>query len=93
MDKDDLTTDEFGDDFNDDFSEDITTDIPQDFHQYNFDKNQSYIDMIQAHKSGDVDKASEIFSNIISHKTTEMLNGWYHMSGNLKNHLNKVSEK
>ena len=86
MENDDLTNDDFENDFESDFENDVS-------YEKQFDKKQSYIDMIHAHKSGDVDKASEIFSNIISHKTTDMLNGWYHMSGNLKNHLHKVSEK
>ncbi len=52
-----------------------------------FDKRESYLQMIKAHQEGNNDEATKIFTDILSHKTSDMLQGWYHMAGDLKTHL------
>lgn len=73
--------------FENDFTDDIDNISPVEF-----DKKQAYVDMIAAHRQGDAEKANNIFSDILSNKTTEMLSGWYHMAGNLKTHLTSPSK-
>lgn len=70
-----------------DMQDDLTLPSPE------FNLNGEYMDMIKDHMSGDEDSAASRLGNIISHKTSQILSGWYNVSGSLSSHLSSSSEK
>lgn len=70
-----------------DMQDDLTLPSPE------FNLNGEYMDMIKDHMSGDEDSAASKLGNIISHKTSQILSGWYNVSGSLSSHLSSSSEK
>lgn len=70
-----------------DMQDDLTLPSPE------FNLNGEYMDMIKDHISGDEDSAASRLGNIISHKTSQILSGWYNVSGSLSSHLSSSSEK
>lgn len=58
-----------------------TPDVPQ------YDNIQTIKDMIAHNKEGKTKEAEDCFSQIVSHKTADLLANWYHLSGDVKQHL------
>lgn len=70
-----------------DIDDDLTLPSPE------FNLNAEYMGMIKDHMAGDDDSAADKLGNIISHKTSQILSGWYNVSGSLSSHLSSSSEK
>lgn len=70
-----------------DIEDDLTLPSPE------FNLNAEYMGMIKDHMAGDEDSAADKLGNIISHKTSQILSGWYNVSGSLSSHLSSSSEK
>lgn len=58
-----------------------TTAIPE------YDNIQTIKDMVNFNRDGKTKEAEDCFSQIVSHKTADLLANWYHLSGDVKQHL------
>ena len=54
---------------------------------HEYDNIQTIKDMVKYNRDGKTKEAEDCFSQIVSHKTAELLANWYHLSGDVKQHL------
>lgn len=52
-----------------------------------YDNIQTITDMIRYNSEGKTKEAEECFAQVVSHKTADLLANWYHLSGDVKQHL------